>query len=62
MPRKAKSAVKGLMKDATYVVAHPAHGEVKFASNDAGEYTPKNEKEIWALQQLGFEVKEDDNA
>lgn len=60
--KRAAQSVKGLEKDATYVVAHPAHGEIKFTTDDSGSVTPKNEKEVWALQQLGFEVKEDNDA
>lgn len=41
-----------LLKDATHVVGHP-DGEVEFSTDESGTYTPKDDREEWALQQLG---------
>lgn len=35
-----------------FLVAH-GDGEVVFTTDDKGHYTPKDELELWAMQQLG---------
>lgn len=36
----------------TYAVGHP-DGEVQFITDDTGQFTPTNEREVWALNELG---------
>lgn len=41
-----------LEPDTTYVVGHP-DGEVEFKTDGEGRFTPSNEKEAWAANELG---------